>query len=132
MEFKFLNISSGKKYCLKEQKTKFELVSKLVHEIFRHKNSTKYFNSLSNLLILTLTSFNKDYPIDIFSEKPEKSIIEDNFDLKRILRKELANKIKDLHPTPPKQNLLANSFKSLDNSDKIEKVKPFSKFEKFQ
>ena len=50
----------------KEGINKFEVVSKLVSDLWKHKNSKDWYQTISNLIITSLTSMD-DSPVDIFS-----------------------------------------------------------------
>ncbi|MFX1316309.1 MAG: hypothetical protein ACFE9T_10630 [Promethearchaeota archaeon] len=51
------------------QRIKFRLISKLVADLFDHKNSKDCFHNISNLIILVLSIYNDTYPIDSFSDE---------------------------------------------------------------
>ncbi|MHA1147042.1 MAG: hypothetical protein ACTSR8_02245 [Promethearchaeota archaeon] len=51
------------------QKHKFEVVSKLVSDMFKYKNSKKCYNTISNLILLSLTSVDEECPVDIYNHK---------------------------------------------------------------
>ncbi len=70
-------LSSTNSYDKKEiqtiQKEKFRYITRLVGDLFDYKNSRKAYNTISNLIVTSLTSFDDKQPIDIFSgEKEEK------------------------------------------------------------
>lgn len=50
------------------QKKKFQILLKLVFDLFKYKNSKKCFKTISNLIITTLLSFEDNAPIDSYSE----------------------------------------------------------------
>jgi hypothetical protein len=52
----------------KFEKCKFYLISKLVKELFKHKNSRDCFVNISNLIITFLNAFEDRYSIDIYSD----------------------------------------------------------------
>ena len=72
----------------KIQKCKFELISELVNDLFKHKNCRDCFINISNLIILFLTVFEKDSPFDIYSEYEEENSIEKDDEYKQILKRE--------------------------------------------
>lgn len=51
------------------QKHKFEVVSKLVADMFKYKDSKKCYNTISNLIVLSLTSIDDHMPVDIYNHK---------------------------------------------------------------
>jgi hypothetical protein len=50
------------------QKKKFQILLKLVFDLFKYKNSKKCFKTISNLIITTLLSFEENTPLDSYSE----------------------------------------------------------------
>ncbi|KKK96226.1 hypothetical protein LCGC14_2664890, partial [marine sediment metagenome] len=55
------------------QKKKFILLSKLIADLFKSKNSKICFNNISNLIILILNIYNEKFPVDIYSYQKENS-----------------------------------------------------------
>ncbi|MFX1277593.1 MAG: hypothetical protein ACFE9Z_09560 [Promethearchaeota archaeon] len=49
------------------QRKKFILLSKLVADLFKNKNSQVCFNNISSLIMLILNIYNEKFPIDIYS-----------------------------------------------------------------
>ena len=70
------------------QRKKFDLLSKLVADLFNHKNSRVCFNNISNLIILILNIYIDKFPIDIFSLEKENSQKMQNSKYKQILKEE--------------------------------------------
>jgi len=60
------------------QKEKFRYISHLVGDLFDHKNSRKAYNTISNLIVTSLTSLDDKEPVDIYSGKPQKQENEEN------------------------------------------------------
>jgi hypothetical protein len=86
--------SSHDKREIKEtQKQKFQYITTLVDDLFDHKNSQKAYNTISNLIVTSLTSFDDNLPADLFSGKREqqKEIVEEKE--KDVLVKEFRNDI---------------------------------------
>ena len=67
-----LRISS--KYEL--QRKKFQLINKLIDDLFHHKNSRDHYNLISNQLILLLTLSNEENPFDVFFFEEEDHVKE--------------------------------------------------------
>ncbi|MFX1383118.1 MAG: hypothetical protein ACFFBP_11810 [Promethearchaeota archaeon] len=74
------------------QKKKFQLISKLIENLYQHKNSREHFNLISNQLILLLTLSHQKKPFDIFFEEEEDYIKNASDIFGDILRSELAGK----------------------------------------
>lgn len=70
------------------QKKKFNLLYKLVAELFNSKNSLACFNTISNLIILILNIYNDKLPIDIYSHRIIYSEKRHNPKYKQILKTE--------------------------------------------
>ena len=75
----------------KVQKFKFNLISELVHALFKYKNCRDSFINISNLIILFLTVFEEDYPCDMDSGYEENDLIDENSEYKNILKEEFSN-----------------------------------------
>ena len=81
-------LSSTNSYDKKEvqtiQKEKFRYITRLVGDLFDHKNSQKAYNTISNLIVTSLTSFDDKDPIDIYSgeenKEKEENIVEEHRD----------------------------------------------------
>jgi hypothetical protein len=74
------------------QRKKYNLINKLVKDLYDHKNSRDHYNLISNMIILSLTSFEEWFPFDVFTEKEdefEDLYKETDCDFKDILRQEL-------------------------------------------
>ena len=50
------------------QRCKYNLISELVSTLFTYKNCKDCYINISNLIILFLTAFEKNNPIDIYTE----------------------------------------------------------------
>ena len=61
----------------KEQRCKFRFISYLISKLFEYKNSKEAFISVSNLIILSLSGFEEEYPIDLYSVNND--VYEDEF-----------------------------------------------------
>ena len=72
----------------KVQKCKFNLISELVHALFKYKNCRDSFINISNLIILFLTVFEEDYPFDMYSGYEENDLVDENSECKHILKEE--------------------------------------------
>ena len=72
----------------KIQKCKYILISELVYELFENRNCQNCYINISNLIILFLTAFEKNYPIDIFTEYHEIKSREIDADRRAILKEE--------------------------------------------
>ena len=75
------------------QKFKFEYISDLFSKLFRYKNSKTVFTNISSLIILSLTAFNNEFPIDIYSGFEAEHINEVSPEYKNILKREFEPKI---------------------------------------
>ncbi len=73
------------------QRKKFNLINKLVKDMCENKNSRNHYSLISNMIILSLTSFEEWFPFDIFAEEEEHEDLhkESDCDFKDILRQEL-------------------------------------------
>ena len=74
------------------QKKKFKLISQLIEDLYKNKNSREHFNLISNQLILLLTLSNQKKPFDIFFEEAEDHLKDASDIFGDILRSELAGK----------------------------------------
>ncbi|MEE9379715.1 MAG: hypothetical protein V3V33_16945 [Candidatus Lokiarchaeia archaeon] len=74
------------------QRKKFILLSKLVADLFKNKNSQVCFNNISSLVILILNIYNEKFPVDIYSNFEENSLKRFNSKYKHILREEFLKK----------------------------------------
>ncbi|TXT55563.1 MAG: hypothetical protein BAJALOKI2v1_650011 [Promethearchaeota archaeon] len=73
-----------------QQKLSYELLSKLVRDLFKYKNSDLCYKTISNLIIVSLMMFNNDYPLDIYELMIEDTKIQkDDGEYKKILKDEL-------------------------------------------
>ena len=70
------------------QRKKFLLLSKLVADLFKSKNSQVCFNNISSLVILILNIYNENFPVDIYSNLEENSLKRFNSKYKHILKEE--------------------------------------------
>ena len=70
------------------QRKKFVLLSKLVADLFKSKNSQVCFNNISSLIILILNIYNEKFPVDIYSNVEESSLKRFNSKGKHILKEE--------------------------------------------
>ena len=74
------------------QRKKYNLINKLVKDMYEHKNSRNHYSLISNMIILSLTSFEEWFPFDVFTEEKEEHedlYKESDCDFKDILRLEL-------------------------------------------
>ena len=74
------------------QRKKFILLSKLVADLFKSKNSQVCFNNISSLVILILNIYNEKFPVDIYSNLEENSLKRFNSKYKHILKEEFLKK----------------------------------------
>lgn len=74
------------------QRKKFILLSKLVADLFKNKNSQVCFNNISSLVILILNIYNEKFPVDIYSNSEENSLKRFNSKYKHILKEEFLMK----------------------------------------
>jgi hypothetical protein len=83
LQRKFLSSKNSydKKEIEKIQKEKFKYITDLVGELFDHKNSSKAYNTISNLIVTSMTSFEDDLPADIYSGKSSQRKEEENRDV---------------------------------------------------
>jgi len=75
------------------QKFKFEFISDLFSKLFKYKNSKTVYTNISSLIILSLTAFSNEFPIDIYSGFEEKNINEVSSEFKKILKQEFVPQI---------------------------------------
>jgi len=71
------------------QKRRFELLSKLVADLFNCKNSALCVHNISNLIILILNIYSEKFPVDLYSNGRTNSIKKSNKNVKRILKENL-------------------------------------------
>ena len=95
-----------RKEQLEYQKFKFEFISDLFSKLFKYKNSKTVFTNISSLIILSLTAFNKEFPIDIYSGLEEQNINEVSPEYRNILKQEF---------DPQIQYASFGSFKNMKN-----------------
>ncbi|MFO7797330.1 MAG: hypothetical protein ACQERB_09420 [Promethearchaeati archaeon] len=70
-----------------KQKKKFELVSKLVDDLFKYKERTGCYSTISNLIISALLSTDYECPIDIYDNNG--CLDERDLEFKKILQCEI-------------------------------------------
>jgi len=70
------------------QKKKFVLLSNLIADLFKCKNSKICYNNIANLIILILNIYNEKFPVDIYSYQKENSRKTVNSKYKDILKQE--------------------------------------------
>ncbi|MHA1988487.1 MAG: hypothetical protein ACW98D_17795 [Promethearchaeota archaeon] len=71
------------------QKKRFDLLSKLVSELFDCKNSTVCVHNISNLIVLILNIYRERFPVDIYTNGITETIEKSNNNVKRILKENL-------------------------------------------
>jgi len=82
-----MELSSAQNKKVKERK-RFELISKLVNDLFKYKDRKGCYDTISSLIISTLISSEEDCPIDIYDSDDE--LFDDmDYDCKKILESEL-------------------------------------------
>lgn len=72
----------------KIQIKKFELLSKLIVDLFNCKNSRECFNNISSLIILILNIYNEKFPVDIYFNNSIDSQKKTNSKFKNIMKEE--------------------------------------------
>jgi hypothetical protein len=74
-----------------KQRKKYDILMELVQDLFKYKNSTVCYSTISNLIIASLMMYNEDYPLDIYDLLVEefKTKKDNDEDYKQILRDEL-------------------------------------------
>ncbi len=72
---------------------KFRILSKLVTDLFKNKNSRACYETISNLIIVTLSTVNNK-AVDVFSCREEPEIRQDKI-FKKILKKEVKDAVKE-------------------------------------
>lgn len=91
MSCRFENLP--RKEQLEYQKFKFEFISDLFSKLFKYKNSKTIFTNISSLIILSLTAFNNEFPIDIYSGFEQQNINEISPEYRNILKQEFEPQI---------------------------------------
>jgi hypothetical protein len=71
------------------QKKKFDILSKLVAELFNCKNSAVCVHNISNLIVLILNIYRERFPVDMYSNGITETIKRSNNNVKRILKENL-------------------------------------------
>ena len=89
------------------QKFKFEFISDLFSKLFRYKNSKTVFTNLSSLIILSLTAFSNEFPIDIYSGFEEQNLNEVSHEFRNILKQEFEQQL---------HSASSSSFKNMKNT----------------
>ena len=74
------------------QKEKFKLISSLIEDLYKNKNSREHFNRISNQLVLLLTLSNQKKPFDIYYEEETDHLKNASDIFGDILKSELAGK----------------------------------------
>ncbi len=70
------------------QRKKFLLLSKLVADLFKSKNSQVCFKNISSLIILILNIYNEKFPVDLYSDLEDESLKKFNAKFNNILKDE--------------------------------------------
>ena len=91
MSYRLENLPKEEKF--EYQKFKFEFISDLFSKLFKYKNSKTVFTNISSLIILSLTAFSNEFPIDIYSGFEEQNINEVNPEYRNILKQEFEPQI---------------------------------------
>lgn len=78
------------------QKLKFEILTELIRDLFKYKNSKKCFTTISNLITTCLLSFEETYPLDLCFEESEQLKFEDDDEIKKLLANELDIDLEEL------------------------------------
>lgn len=81
------NLHLTRKYYKKE----VFLLSKLVADLFKSKNSRVCFKNISSLIILILNIYNEKFPLDKYSKKEKNALNRFNSDYKQILKEDFLN-----------------------------------------
>ncbi|MHA1272156.1 MAG: hypothetical protein ACTSQP_04940 [Promethearchaeota archaeon] len=93
---KVLSINNIEKIDSKKfQKLKYDIINELVNELFKFKNSKEYYQIISNLIVISLTSAEKT-PIDIYFPEEKNDRKKNDNSFKRILLEEFNEGIKDI------------------------------------
>ena len=73
------------------QKKKFTLLSELLLKLCTSRNVRSNFKDLTSLILLFLSMYKKNYPLDIYSADTKESQLkpQDNLTIKSILQQEL-------------------------------------------
>ena len=73
------------------QKKKFSLLTELFLKLCTNKNYKNNFRNLSSLILILLSLYKKNYPVDIFSKEKHRNpeTKRDTSEFKRILKQEL-------------------------------------------
>ncbi|MGQ4873266.1 MAG: hypothetical protein ACP6IY_04245 [Promethearchaeia archaeon] len=79
----------------KFQKLKYDIINELVNELFKFKNSKEYYQIISNLIVISLTSAEKT-PVDIYFPEKKNDRRKNDNSFKRILLEEFNEGIKDI------------------------------------
>lgn len=71
-----------------KQRKRFELISKLVNDLFKYKDREGCYNTISNLIVSALISSDSECPIDIYNTD-ENHFDKMDFECKKILESEI-------------------------------------------
>ena len=71
-------ISTSSDQC-EIQKRRFEILSKLVSDLFKYRNSRKCIKTISNLIITTLLTFEDNDSVDFYSEGNRMENLDEDF-----------------------------------------------------
>ncbi|TFF93405.1 MAG: hypothetical protein EU544_05930 [Promethearchaeota archaeon] len=78
----------------KMQKHKYNLLNKLVKDLFRYKDSPECYNTISNLIITSLTLLEENHPVDLFfGDNDGKS---QDSDYEKLLKAEFKTAVEDM------------------------------------
>ena len=70
----------------KFERCKFEIITKLVNELFNHKNSKESYINISSLIVVFLNALEERYAIDQYSEFNENENTNKENNFKSILK----------------------------------------------
>ena len=103
------------------QKNNFRLISNLVNDLFTSKNSRESFETISNLIIVTLNSREPYLPVDVYSSKKREE--EGDEEHKEALKKEIQGS--NYHPKDSlemKQKIRDIFSRFLQRYDRIDNI----------
>lgn len=102
-------------------KNNFRLISNLVDDLFQNKNSRGSFETLSNLIVVTLNSREPYLPVDIYSSKSTN--VRGGLEHKEALRKEILGSNYDQKYSSDMKRRIRDIFsRFLERYDRIDNI----------
>ena len=85
----------------KVQKHKFKVLEKLVSDMFEYRTSPKCYNTISNLIVVSLSHFDERAPLDIYCHHKAEPLIHAHDNFCSILQDEIKENVEPNHQCHP-------------------------------